>query len=447
MQTLTEQAAALDSGQTTARALVENGLARIADPDGEGGRAFLTVYRAAAPAVAEALDVLRRARRAPGPFAGIPVSLKDLLDVAGEVTTAGSRALADAPAAASHAPVVQRLLAAGFVPVGRTNMTEFAYSGLGLNPHHGTPRAPWDRAAGGRIPGGSSSGAAVSVADGMATVAIGTDTGGSCRIPAACCGIVGFKPTARRVPTEGVLPLSPTLDSVGPLARSVADCALVDAVLAGEAPRPPAAADPGRITLAVPDMLFLDDLEAPVAETFELAVRRLAGAGMRIVQAHFPALAVLREVNAGGGISPPEAFAWHRDLLARRGADYDPRVRVRIARGGDASAADFAALLAARSRIRRAMDAATAPYDALLSPTIPILPPRIADLADDAAYLRANAMVLRNTSVANFLDRCAISLPCHAPGAPPVGLMLTGETMGDARLFAVAAAVERALAG
>ena len=216
-------AAALAEGRATSRDLIEACLARIADPAGEGAATFRRVHAEAARASADAIDALRRAGRAPSRYAGIPVSLKDLLDVAGESTSAGSRALADAPPAAVHAPVVARLLAAGFIPVGRTNMVEFAFSGLGINPHFGTPRAPWERtAAGGRIPGGSSSGAAVSVADGMALGAIGTDTGGSCRIPAAFCGITGYKPTARRVPIAGVLPLSPSLDSVGPLAASVA---------------------------------------------------------------------------------------------------------------------------------------------------------------------------------------------------------------------------------
>jgi aspartyl-tRNA(Asn)/glutamyl-tRNA(Gln) amidotransferase subunit A len=227
MNTIAEAAAALASGRTTSRALVETALDRIADPAGEGARTFVRTYPTQARASADAIDALRRANRAPSPFAGIPVSLKDLLDVAGEPTPAGSVVLADAPLATAHAPVVQRLLAAGLIPVGRTNMTEFAFSGVGINPHYGTPRSPYGRQAdgSGRVPGGSSSGAAVSVSDHMAFAAIGTDTGGSCRIPAAFCGVVGYKPTQRRVPRDGVLPLSTTLDSIGPLARTVACCA------------------------------------------------------------------------------------------------------------------------------------------------------------------------------------------------------------------------------
>ena len=233
MRTIEEHVQALEAGTITAREIVETCLARIADPAGEGKRAFIKVHAEQARAMADAMDTLRRAGRAPSRYAGIPISLKDLFDIAGEPTPAGSRALADAPPATAHAPVVRRMLAQGFIPLGRTNMTEFAFSGLGINPHYGTPLSPWDRTSG-RIPGGSSAGAGVSVADGMAIAALGTDTGGSCRIPAAFCGVVGYKPTARRVPIDGVLPLSPSLDSIGPLAPSVACAATIDAILAAE---------------------------------------------------------------------------------------------------------------------------------------------------------------------------------------------------------------------
>lgn len=444
MNTLTELAAALDAGRTTSRALVEQCLAAIAAPAGEGARTFISVDAGAALAQADAADALRRFDRA-GPFAGIPVSVKDLFDVAGQVSAAGSRVLADAPPATAHAPVIARMLAAGFVLVGRTNMTEFAFSGIGINPHYGTPASPWDRASR-RIPGGSSSGAGVSVADGMAFAALGTDTGGSCRIPAALCGIVGYKPTARRVPIAGVVPLSPALDSVGPLANSVQCCAIVDAVLAGEPVRDIPPLPLAGLRLAIPGSIVCDDMDAPVAAAFGRAIAKLTAAGTCIETVAFPGLGRIRAANATGGLAPAEAFAWHRGLLAKHPESYDPRVRARIELAGSMSAADLLDLLAARIAIRAAMDAATLPYDALVMPTCPIVPPTIDSLADDAAFTRANGLVLRNPSIANFLDRCSISLPCHAPGDAPVGLMLTGETMGDARLFAVAAAVERALA-
>ena len=449
MRPLTDLAADLESGRVTARDLVEACLARIADPAGEGSRAFLRVHADQARAAAAAMDALRRAGRAPSPYAGLPVSLKDLFDIAGEPTPAGSRVLAGAPPAATHALAVRRLLAAGFVPVGRTNMTEFAYSGLGMNPHYGTPLSPWDRATG-RVPGGSSSGAAVSVADGMAAVAIGTDTGGSCRIPAAFCGITGYKPTARRVPREGVLPLSTSLDSVGALGVSVACCAIADAVLAGEAGPPPGVLDPAPVAglrLAAPENVVLDGLDADTGAAYEAALRHLAARGAWIERRRFPALDRILAASARGSLVTAEAFAWHRTLLAERGDAYDQRVRVRLQQGERMSAADYIDLRAARVAIRREMDAASAGYDALVMPTVPIMPPALAALAADDAYARVNALVLRNPALVNFLDRCAISLPCHAAGAPPAGLMLVGETMGDRRLLAVAAAVERALRG
>ena len=444
MRTIEQTAQALADGSTTSRALVEEALSRISDPAGEGARAFTRVHADSAYAMADAMDVLRRANRAPTRYAGIPVALKDLFDIQGEPTPAGSRVLADAAPATAHAPVVQRMLAAGFVPVGRTNMTEFAFSGLGINPHYGTPAAPWDRAAR-RIPGGSSSGTGVAVADGMAVAGLGTDTGGSCRIPAAFCGVVGYKPTARRVPIDGVLPLAPSLDSVGPLAPTVACCAVIDAVLAGAPPVAPPPAYLAGLRFAVPDNMVLDDMDATVAAAFEHALRLLADAGARISHVPFPVFDELPAVNAKGGFAASEAYAWHRPLLAAKGAGYDPRIRVRIERGERMSAVDYVELVQARARLIAAFDAATAPFDAVVMPTVPIVPPRIADLDDERAYNRQNLLILRNTALGNFLDRCAISLPCHRPGDPPVGLMLMGETLGDTRLFSIAASVEAVL--
>ena len=445
MRTIEQYAQALADGAVTSRALIEESLARIADPAGEGARAFIKVHEAAARAMADAMDALRRVGRAPSRYAGIPVGLKDLFDFAGDPTPAGSRALADAPPATASAPVVQRMLAAGFVPLGRTNMTEFAFSGLGINPHYGTPLAPWDRTSA-RIPGGSSSGTAVAVADGMVAAGLGTDTGGSCRIPAAFCGVVGYKPTARRVPIDGVLPLAPSLDSVGPLAPSVACCAVIDAILAGEVPVVPVPAALAGLRLAVPDNFGVDGTDARVSGAFDRALGALSAAGARITRARFAAFDEIPAVNTKGGFAAAEAYAWHRALLAAKGALYDPRIRPRIERGSTQSAAEYIGLLGARRRLIAAFDAATRDYDALLLPTAPIVPPRIAELEDEREYNRLNLLILRNTAVGNFLDRCAISLPCHRPGEPPVGLMLMGETMGDARLFSIAAAVEASLA-
>jgi aspartyl-tRNA(Asn)/glutamyl-tRNA(Gln) amidotransferase subunit A len=444
MRRIDELAQALADGTTASRSLIEDSLAKIADPDGEGRRTFIKVHAAQARAMADATDLLRKANRAPGPYAGIPIALKDLFDIAGEPTPAGSVVLADAPDAKANAPVVARMLAAGFIPVGRVNMTEFAFSGLGINPHYGTPASPWDRASR-RIPGGSSSGTAVAVADGMAGAGLGTDTGGSCRIPAAFCGIVGYKPTARRIPIAGVLPLAPSLDSVGPLAPSVACCAVIDAILAGETPAAPDPVNLNGLRLAVPGNMVLDGMDDTVAASFDKALSTLSAAGARIQTIQFADFDALAGVNAKGGFAASEGYAWHRRLLASRGSGYDPRIRVRIARGEHMSSADYIDLLNARARLVTSFDRATAPYDCLVMPSVPIVAPRIADLDDERAYNSINMLILRNTALGNFFDRCAISLPCHREGEAPVGLMLMGETMGDARLFGIAATVEAAL--
>jgi aspartyl-tRNA(Asn)/glutamyl-tRNA(Gln) amidotransferase subunit A len=445
MNTLQDLSVALATGKTTARQLVEASLARIDDPNGEGARAFIKVHHAQARAQADAVDLLRKAGRAPGALAGIPFAIKDLADIAGQPTPAGSRILADAAPAAVNAPVVSRIMDAGLVVVGRTNMTEFAFSGLGINPHYGTPSSPWDRASA-RIPGGSSSGTGVAVADGMAAGGLGTDTGGSCRIPAAMCGVVGYKPTARRVPATGILPLSTSLDSIGPLANSVACCAALDAVFAGETPRAVAGLKLAGLRLAVPTNFMLDGLDEIVAATFQRALRVLSDAGAQIVEQAFPILDEINAANANGSFAGAEAWAWHRRLIETGAALYDPRVLNRIMHWRNMGAADYVDLLAARVDIMARFDAATAGFDALLMPTCPLVPPPIASLAPEAEYNRVNLLQLRNCTVGNFMDRCAISLPCHRAGDAPVGLMLMGETMGDAKLFAAAAAVEAALA-
>jgi aspartyl-tRNA(Asn)/glutamyl-tRNA(Gln) amidotransferase subunit A len=441
MRSIAKAATSLETGARS-RDLVEECLARIDDRSGEGARTFLKVHAEAARAAADYYDQLRVRGAAPSRYAGIPVSIKDLFDIAGDVTTAGSTVLREAAPARRDAPVVARLRAAGFIPIGRTNMTEFAFSGLGINPHYDTPRNPYDR-QGGRIPGGSSSGAAVSVTDGMALGALGTDTGGSCRIPAALCGIVGFKPTAHRVPTQGAFPLSTSLDSIGPLAATVECCAVLDAVLAGEpwVDLPPCPAE--GLRLAVPQTMVLDSLEPAVARAFDAALAALRKAGVRIADIPLREFSELQKINGKGGLSAAESYAIHRPLIAKGESMYDPRVLVRILRGREQDAADYIDLINARADFIRRVAAITAPYDALVMPTTAVVAPRIADLAADDAYRHANVLVLRNPSIANFLDGCAISLPCHHAGDAPVGLMLFGEHDADRRLLSIAAAIEK----
>src|SRR5436189_3077399 len=342
--TLATLADDLANGRTDARKLVEECLAKIADPAGEGRRAFIHVDKAAAIEAAEAMDRLRKANAAPSRFAGIPVSIKDLFDIRGQVTRAGSRALEDSAPAETDAPVVARLRRAGFVVIGRTNMTEFAYSGIGINPHFGTPRSVWQRSVG-HVPGGSSSGAAVSVADRMAHGALGTDTGGSCRIPAAYNGIVGFKPTQRRVPLDGGVPLSFTLDSFGPLARTVGCCAVLDAVLADEPVKPLQPRPIKGMRLAVPTTIALDDLDEEVAKTFERALEALSRQGALIERIAVPEFLDVGVMNTKGGFAAAESYAWHRYLIVSHGDVYDPRVAMRIRRGEAISAADYIDLL------------------------------------------------------------------------------------------------------
>jgi aspartyl-tRNA(Asn)/glutamyl-tRNA(Gln) amidotransferase subunit A len=445
LPTLAVLADDLEAGRTSARKLVEECLARIADPAGEGQRAFIHVDKDAALDAADAMDRLRKANAAPSRFAGIPVSIKDLFDIKGQVTRAGSRALEEgATPAVQDAPVVARLRQAGFVVIGRTNMTEFAFSGIGINPHYGTPKGAWNRGEG-HIPGGSSSGAAVSVVDGMAHGALGTDTGGSCRIPAAYNGIVGYKPTQRRIPLDGGVPLSFSLDSYGPLARSVDCCATLDAVLAAE-PIVPLRLRPIRgMRLAVPTTVALDDLDGAVAKTFERVLATLSQAGALIEHIEVPEFLDVGVMNTKGGFAAVESYAWHRYLLTSKGDVYDPRVSLRILRGEAISAADYIDLLDGRRSLIARIDARLAPYDALVMPTTANTPPRIADLADDKAFTVANVRSLRNCSLINTIDGCAISLPAHREGEVPVGLMLASSGGADLRIFELAASMEAAI--
>lgn len=442
--TLAAARAAIDAGQGSALTLAESALERIADPAGEGARAFTLVFAERALRLARASGSLRSAGLKRSPLEGLPVSVKDLFDVAGLPTTAGSAVLRDAPQASQDAAVVQRLLASGAVLVGRTNMTEFAYSGLGLNPHHGTPANPWRRHEK-RIPGGSSSGAAVAVADGMCMAGVGSDTGGSARIPAALCGITGFKPTARRMPAAGLLPLSPSLDAVGVLAADVAGCAAMDEVLSG-APRTPLAARLERACFAVPTTVVQDGMDTAVAGAFRQALDRLSAAGARIVELAVPEFNELADINAAGGFTAAESWAWHADLISRCAEGYDPRVLSRIQRGRDFTARAYLELVARRADWQRRVAMRLGEFDGWLMPTVPTVAPRMADLADDdASYFQANALMLRNPSIVNFMDGCAISMPCHRPGDAPVGISLAGPAMADPAILDWAASIETAL--
>ena len=444
---LTQAAADIAAGRLSAQAALDAALAQAASAANR--HTFIRRFDAQARAAARAIDRQREAGAPLPALAGLAVSVKDLFDVAGQPTTAGSRSLYDALPATQDCPAVARLRAAGAAFIAHTNLTEFAFSGVGINPHHGTPANPATAAldAEPRIPGGSTSGGAVSVASGAAWAALGSDTGGSIRIPAALQGLVGFKCTARWVPTAGAIPLSTTLDTACAITRSVRDAVLLHEVLAARRvvldPRPLSA-----WRLAVPRTVMLDALEPAVAAAFARALSSLRAAGARIEDIDLPCLDDTAALQRNGGLAAAESWAWHRHRLAAREAQYDPRVALRIRRGEAISAADYIDLQIDRRAWIARMESALAGFDAMLSPTVPILAPRIQPLIDSSeAFFAANALLLRNPSLVNLLDGCALSLPCQRTGGWPVGLMVWGPALADDRVLAVSLAIEQALRG
>lgn len=437
----------LHEGRLTSEQLVEEALACIADPDGEGSRAFLTVYPEGARAAARAVDAMRGEGMTISPLAGIPVSIKEAFEVAGSGMHFGSKVYADGPKATRDAAVLRRIRAAGMVIVGRTNLPEFAFSTAGLNPHYGTPRNPYDRATG-RVPGGSSSGAVVSVTDGMASVALASDTGGSIRVPAALSGVTGFKPTARRVPLQGAGSLARLLDSAGPIGHTVACCAMFDAMLRDEdcawddADVPPV----GRLRFGVLRNYVTDDMDDAVADAYERALALLRDAGAMLIDVTFPEVAKVVHANAKGGMQAAESFARHRHLLPERAAEFDPRILARVMRGEGMTAVDYLDTLRERAEVVEAFARLTRDYDALLLPTAPIVaPPLAAFEGDDAFFHKTQMALLRSAGLINFVDGCAVTLPCHAPGTAPVGLSLAAAGDADAALLRMARAVEMLL--
>ncbi len=426
----------------TIRDKVESILSHLATRTADE-RVFLRLYEEAARSAADAADARRRCGVSLGPLDGAIVSIKDLFDVAGEATTAGSIALRDAPPAQQDATIVRRLRQAGAVIIGKTNMVEFAFSGLGLNPHYGTPGNAVDPS---RIPGGSSSGAGVSVAEGTSEISIGSDTGGSVRIPASFNGVTGFKPTAHRVPLQGALPLSYTLDSIGPLARTVQDCAAADAVMAGEEPRELIACSPRGLRIGVPRGRLFTETEPLVAEAFEAGLRCLSRAGAQIFEFDIEDLLEgMAAATAPASIASIEAAEIHSEYLAAKAELFDPRVRGRIVKSSTIPAPVFIRMLRQRADLVTAMDERLRSVDILALPATAISAPPIAPLvADDELYTRTNLLVLRNTMVANQFDLTSISLPLRGY-AQPIGLMFMARRNHDRRLLEIAAGAEREL--
>jgi aspartyl-tRNA(Asn)/glutamyl-tRNA(Gln) amidotransferase subunit A len=402
---------------------------------------FTQLYADTASATAQHCDAQTQAGHRLGALHGVCITLKDNIDVAGKTTMAGGVVCAGEAPAQHDAPVVQRLRDAGAVVLGQTNMSEFAFSGVGINPHHGTPANPAD-ATQARVPGGSSSGAAVSVALGLAEVGIGTDTGGSIRIPAALCGLVGYKSTQARIPRTGVVELSRTLDTVGSITRSVQACLAVDAVLSQQ-PLPTTAAPLRGLRLAVPQTLMMDDVDATVAHAFARTLRRLSAAGAQLVDLPFNALGDIAALSMPGGFSPIESYAAHHTRLERGAHQMDHRVVARMMLGKDIRAQDYLELHNRRHAWITAAQHTLQDFDAMLCPTVPMVAPLTEPLLkDDEAFFKVNRLLLRNPSAINYMDGCSWSLPCHVDGELPVGLMVSALAGHDAHLARVALAIE-----
>ncbi|MGU3574969.1 amidase [Brucellaceae bacterium C25G] len=442
--TLSQLASDLENGVTTSVQLTENYLTRIDDPLGEGARAFIKVDHKKALASAHIADQLRAANLHPSPFTGIPIAVKDLFDLKGEPTPAGSKVLANAEPATVDAAAIAKLKSAGFVIIGRNNMTEFAFSGVGINPHYGTPSNPYDREKK-RIPGGSSSGAAVAVTDQMAAAAIGSDTGGSCRIPAALCGITGYKPTASSVSTQGALPLSTTLDSIGPLANSVECCASLYRLMNVAKDQPLIDLSVKGLRIGVPQSVVFEGIEPYVANVFEKSLEKLSQAGAHIIPVDLNAFHILAEINGKGGFPAPEAYAWHKELLAQHGDQYDQRVRGRLMRAHEQTASDYVEIIQMRHDYINQVMQEIAPFDVIAMPTVPIIAPQISALDDADTFTKTNLALLRNPTLINMLDGCSISLPIHEQEQAPVGLMLSAGHGRDNWLLSVARGVETEL--
>lgn len=430
---------------TATRDRLEAVLSGLAARAGEE-RVFMKLYAEAARAAADATDARRRAGLSLGPLDGAIVSIKDLFDVAGEPTLAGSVLRRDAEPAREDALVVKRLRRAGAVIIGKTHMTEFAFTALGINPHYGTPGNAADPTL---IPGGSSSGAGVSAAEDSSDISIGSDTGGSVRVPAALNGVTGFKPTARRIPLDGAFPLSPSLDSIGPLAKTVAQCIVTDAVMAGKEhfSLPPLSL--AGLRIAVPRGRLLDEMASGIAASFERALHKLSAAGAVISDCQIDdLLAEFRAATRTGTIAAIEGASIHAGWLANGASvPIDPNVSGALGRAMQVPAVSYIRTMNRRAELAAAMDARLSAHDLVVLPTTPVPAQPIADMLADGAHAnRIEGLLLRNTQVANQFDLCALSLPI--PGTVlPSGLMLMARHGHDRRLLSAGLAVEALLKG
>jgi len=431
----------LNELKITTRELVAGCLDKIKDPSGQGSKSFLSISEKEILAACDSQDLLRKASVAMPPLAGATISIKDLFDVQGQVTASGSQVLRSYPPAKEDAEVVSRLRGAGAILMGRTNMTEFAYSGLGLNPHFGTPLNPFERDKK-RIPGGSTSGGAIGVADGMTSAALGSDTGGSCRIPAALCGLVGYKSTSSRYSMEGVLPLSKTLDSIGVIATSVDCCRRIDAVLAITPNSESHKIEINGLKIGVLRNVVLDGMEEHVENSYLSALDILISAGAHVHKIDSAAVSQTLELQGQPKIVSAEAFEMFHRVMSSSLADIDPRVSSRISKGADVSSATYIHALKMREKLISLWKEEFSNDDIWVMPTVPVIAPLIDDLKSDDEYFRFNGLMLRNPGIFNFLDGCAVSIPCHKRNSAPVGLMLVAPGGCDDKLLAIASLLE-----
>jgi aspartyl-tRNA(Asn)/glutamyl-tRNA(Gln) amidotransferase subunit A len=447
MPGLRELSRALRSGQTSARQLVDAALERA-----HQSKSVFTSINPGLVHLADTIDQTGRKSQTLTPLAGIPIALKDLFNIRNEVTLAGSIVRKHyAQAEDADAEVVAPLRAAGLLFFGRTNMSEFAYSGIGMNAHYGTPLSIWDRTSG-RLPGGSSSGSAVAVAEGIVCASLGSDTAGSCRIPAAFNGVVGVKPSYGRMSLTGIYPLSPTLDAPGPIAIDVDSCFILDQLMSGRAK--PAdelpnlqPAELNQLRLVIPEARVMNDLDAEVRTAFEAAVEALRAAGVNIRQQSLPLLDDCDDLFIERPVVVREVWDHHRSMLEQYFDEYDPFVGTRLRLGANISDEEQQSRYQARDQLVSAFEREFAEIqaDALIYPTVACVPPAIAETEDDENARRVNLRCLRNTATVNYFNGCAISLPCHRTGEAPVGLMLSAANGQDEPLYRIAAAIEAAL--
>ena len=407
---------------------------------------FILVTRKRALEEAEASRKRHGEGRAAGPLDGAPIAWKDLVDMAGERTTAGSALYADSPPKERDAPIVENLDAAGMVALGKTNLSEFAFSALGLNPHFGTPRNPRDPTTP-RVAGGSSSGAAVAVAGGLAPCAIGSDTGGSIRAPASFCGIVGFKTSEGRIDKQGVFPLSRTLDTIGPMAHTVEDCVLIDMALRGQSNTSVRPLDLGGVEFIVPDKSGIDDVQPEVGANLETTMKRLAAAGAKVTSRPIPQIGAMRALSAQyGSFVAIEAYAEHRAIFDSADAQRMDRRVVKRALGGRVPERDALNLQRGREELIAALTDELKGA-VLVLPATPMTAPAIDPLErDDEAFRVTNLRAIHYTFLGNLFRMCGLALPSGADAAGlPTGVQFLAPGGDDERLLSIGLSIEKAL--